>query len=144
MLCVPGTVINSRESEVTKVDNVLVVVKIIFTGETENKKTSWYGVSSSHIRVWELDHREGWVLKNWCFWIVALEKTLESPLDCKETKLVLKEINHEYSLEGLMLKLKLQYFGCLMWRGNSLEKTLMLGKTESKKEKGATEEEMGK
>ena len=144
MPCVPGTVINSRESEVTKVDNVLVVVKITFTGETENKKTSWYGFSSSHIWVWELEHREGWVLKNWCFWIVALEKTLESPLDCKETKLILKEINHEYSLEGLMLRLKLQYFGCLMWRGNSFGKDPDAGKDWRQKEKGATEEEMGK
>ena len=59
-----------------------------------------------------------------------LEKTLESPLDSKEIKPILKEINPEYSLEGLMLKLKLQYFGHLMQRPNSLEKTLMLGKTE--------------
>ena len=54
-------------------------------------------------------------------------------MDCKEIKLVnLKEINREYSLEGLMLKLKLQYFGHLMWRADSLEKTLMLRKTEAK------------
>jgi len=60
---------------------------------------------------------------------VVLEKTLESPLDCKEIKPVnLKEISHEYSLEGLMLKLKLQCFGHLMQRTDSLEKTLMLGK----------------
>ena len=67
---------------------------------------------------------------NWCFWTVLLEKTLESPLDCKE---ILKEINPEYSLAGLMLKLKLQYFGHLMGRTNSLEKTLMLGKTEGRR-----------
>ena len=61
----------------------------------------------------------------------VLEKTLESPLDCKEIKLVNpKEINHGYSLEGLMLKLNLQHFGYLMQRANSLEKILMLGKTE--------------
>ena len=60
---------------------------------------------------------------------MVLEKTVESPLDCKESKLVnLNEISPEYSLEGLMLKLKLQYFGYLMQRANSLEKTLMLGK----------------
>ena len=59
--------------------------------------------------MWVLDHKECWVLKNWCFWTVELEKTLESPLDCKEIKpVILKEINPEYSLEGLMLKLKLQ------------------------------------
>ena len=62
-----------------------------------------------------------------------LEKTLESPLDCKESKPVNpKEINLEYSLEGLMLKLELQYFGHLMQRADSLEKTLMLGKTEDR------------
>ena len=43
-----------------------------------------YGFSSSHVQTWELDHKEGWVLKNWCFWNMVLEKTLESPLDCKE------------------------------------------------------------
>ena len=65
---------------------------------------------------------------------VVLEKTLESPLDYKETKPVNpKEISSEYSLEGLMLKLKLQYFGHLMQRTDSLEKTLMLGKIEGRK-----------
>ena len=63
-----------------------------------------------------------------------LEKTLESPLDYKKIKPVNpKEINPEYLLEGLMLKLKLQYFGHLMRRANSLEKTLMLGKIEDMK-----------
>ena len=81
--------------------------------------------------MWELDCEEGWAPKNWCFWAVVLEKTFESPLDCKEIKPVNpKGISPEYSLEGLMLKLKLQYFGYLMWRTNSLEKTLMLGKIE--------------
>ena len=60
---------------------------------------------------------------------MVLEKTVESPLDCKESKQsILKEINHEYSLEGLILMLKLQYLGHLMQRADSLEKTLMLGK----------------
>ena len=77
------------------------------------------------------DYKESWVLKNWCFWTVVLEKTLESHLDSKEiNQSVLKEISPEYSLEGLMLKLKLQYFGHLMWRTDSLGKTLMLGKIE--------------
>ena len=77
----------------------------------------------------ELDCEEGWAPKNWYFWTVVLEKTLESPLDCKEIQPVdPKEISPEYSLEGLMLKLKLQYFGHLMWRVDSSEKTLMLGK----------------
>ena len=74
-----------------------------------------YGLSSSHVWMWELDYKESWVLKNWCFWTVVLEKTLESPLDSKEIQPIHpKEISPEYSLEGLMLKLKLQYFGHLM------------------------------
>ena len=89
-----------------------------------------YGFSSSHVWMWELDYKESWAPKNWCFLTVVLEKTLESPLDCKEIQSILKEISAEYSLEGLMLKLKLQYFGHLMQRANSFEKTLMLGKTE--------------
>ena len=80
-----------------------------------------YGFSRSHGWMWEVDHKESWVLKNWCSRIVVLEKTLESPLDSKEVSL-------EYSLEGLMLKLKLQYFGHLMQRAGSLEKTPILGK----------------
>ena len=73
--------------------------------------------------MWDLDCEENWVLKNWCFWTLALEKTLKSPLDCKEIQpSILKEISSWCSLEGLMLKLKLQFFGHLMWRVNSLEK----------------------
>ena len=68
---------------------------------------------------------------------MVLEKTLESPLDCKEIQPVHpKEINPEYSLEGLMLKLNLQYFGHLMRRADSFEKTLMMGKTEGKRRRG--------
>ena len=96
-----------------------------------------YGFSSSHIWMWELDHKESRVLKNWCFWTVVLEKSLESPLGCKEIKPVNpKEVSPEYSLEGLMLKLKLQYFGHLIWRADSLEKTLMLGKFEGRRRRG--------
>ena len=50
-----------------------------------------YGFSSSHVWKWELDHKEGWALKNWCFWVVVLEKTLESPLDCKK----IQPVNHK-------------------------------------------------
>ena len=85
------------------------------------------GLSIGHVWMWELDCEESWAPKNWCFCTVVLEKTLESPLDCKEIQSILKEISPEYSLKWLMLKLKLQYFGYLMWRVNSLEKTLMLG-----------------
>ena len=77
--------------------------------------------------MWELGCEESWVMKNWCLGTVVLEKTLESPLDCKEIQSILKEISPGISLEGMMLKLKLQYFGHLVWRVDSLEKTLMLG-----------------
>ena len=88
--------------------------------------------------MWKLNYKESWALKNWCFWTVVLEKTFESSLDCKEIQLVnyLKEISPEYSLEGLMLKLKLQYFGHPMQRADSLEKTLMLGKIKGRRRRG--------
>ena len=92
-----------------------------------------HGFSSSHI--WMLDYKESWVLKNWRFWTVVLEKTLESPLKRRRSnQSILKEISPEYSLEGLMLKF--QYFGHLMWRTDSLEKTLMLGKIEGERRRG--------
>ena len=87
--------------------------------------------------MWELDCEEGWEPKNWCFWIVVLEKTLESPLDCKEIQPVYsEEISPGISLEGMMLKLKLQYFGHLMQRVDSLEKSLMLGGIEGRRRRG--------
>ena len=93
--------------------------------------------------MWELDCEEGWAPKNWCFWTVVLEKTLETPLDCKETQPVHSKGDQPgCSLEGLMLKLKLQYFGHLTWRVDSSEKTLMLGGIGGQEEKGMTEDEM--
>ena len=85
--------------------------------------------------MWEVNHIEGWAPKNWCFWTVVPEKTLESPLDCKEIKPV-NEINPEYSLEGLILKPKLQSFGHLLQRADSLEKTLMLGTAKGRRRRG--------
>ena len=70
------------------------------------------------------------MLKKWCLQIMVLEKTPESTLDSKEIIPILREINPEYLLEGLMLKLQLQYFGHLMWTANSLEKSLTLGQIE--------------
>ena len=88
-----------------------------------------YGFSSSHVWMWDLNHKEGWALKNWCFWTVVLKRTLESPLDCKKIKPLNPKGNQPWiSLEGLMLKLRLQYFSHLVQRANSLEKTLMLGR----------------
>ena len=116
----------------TNLDSVLKSQRCDFTDKSPYSQS--YGFSNSHVRMWEVDHKEGWVPKNWCFQIVVLEKTLEGPLDNKEIKPINpKEINSEYSLEGLVLKLKLQYFGHLMWRADSLEKTLVLGKMEGKR-----------
>ena len=96
-----------------------------------------YGFSSGHVWMWELDYKESWALKNWWFWTVVLEKTLESPLDCKEIQTVHPKGDQSWcSLEGLMLKLKLQYFGRLMGRADSFEKTLMLGKIEGRRRRG--------
>ena len=90
-----------------------------------------------HVWMWELDYKESWVPKNWCFWTVVLEKTLRVPWTARRSnQYILKEISPGCSLEWLMLKLKLQYFGHLMWRADSFEKTLILGKTEGKRRRG--------
>ena len=82
--------------------------------------------------MWELDYKESWAPKNWCIWTVVVEKTLESPLDCKEIQPVNPKGNQSWIfIEGLMLKL--QYFGHLMRRTDWLEKTLMLGKVEDRR-----------
>ena len=103
-----------------------------------------YSCSSGHVWMWELDYEESSAPKNLCFWTVVLEKTLESPLDCKEIQPVHPKGNQsEYSLEGLMLKLKLQYFDHLMWITDSLEKkwdsqhlSMMLGEMEGGRRRG--------
>ena len=78
-----------------------------------------YGFFSSHVWMWELDCKESWALQNWRFWTVVLEKTLESPWTARRSnQSILKEISRGYSLVGLMLKLKLQYFGHLMQRAD--------------------------
>ena len=87
--------------------------------------------------IWEFDYKESWAMKNWCFWTVLLEKTLESPLDYRRSnQSILKEISPEYSLERLMLKLNLPYFGHLRGRSDPLENTLMLGKIEGRRRRG--------
>ena len=88
--------------------------------------------------MWELDRKKGRVPKDWCFWTVMLEKTLGSPLDCKEIKLVNPKRNQPWIFIGrrMLLKPQLQCFGNLMWRQDSSEKTLMLGKTEGRRGRG--------
>ena len=82
-----------------------------------------YGFSSGHVWMWELDYKESWALKNWCFWTMVLEKTLESPWTSRRSnQSILNDISPEYSLERLMSKLKLQYFDHLMRRTDSLQR----------------------
>ena len=96
-----------------------------------------YGFSSSQVQMWELDYKETWALKNWCFWAVAWRRLLRVPWTARRSnQSILKEISPECSLEGMMLKLNLQYFGHLMWRVNSLERTLMLGRIGDRKRMG--------
>ena len=96
-----------------------------------------YDFSGSHVWMWELDHEEGWALKKWCSWTVDLEKLLRVSWTArKSNQSILKEINPDYTLERLILKLKLQYFGHLIQRTDSLETTLMLGKIEGRRIRG--------
>ena len=85
------------------------------------------GFSSGHVWMWELDCEESWALKNWCFWTVVLQKTWVPWTARRSNQSILEEISPGCSLEGLMLKVKPQSFGHLIWRVDSLEKTLMLG-----------------
>ena len=90
--------------------------------------------------MWELDHKESWVLKDWCFWTRVQKcwrRLLRVPWTARRSnQSILKEISPGCSLEGLMLKLKLRYFGHLMQRIDSFEKTLMLGKNEGRRRRG--------
>ena len=96
-----------------------------------------YGFSSSHVWMWELDYTESWELKIDAFELWCWRRLLRVPWRVRRfNQSILWKISLEYSLEGLMLKLKLQYFGHLMGRTDSLEKTLMLGKIEGRKRRG--------
>ena len=96
-----------------------------------------YGFSSSHVWMWELDYKDSWVPKNWCFRTVVLEKTLESPLDCKGIQPVHPKGNQSWMFIGRTdVGVKLQHFGHLMQRADSFEKTLMLEKIEGRRRRG--------
>ena len=91
--------------------------------------------------MWELDHKENWALKNWCFWTVVLEKTLESPLDSKEIKPVHPKGKQSWIFIGRTdVEAELQNFGHLMWRADSFDPDA--GKDWRQEEKGMTEDEM--
>ena len=88
-----------------------------------------YGFACGHVWMWELDYKENWAQKNWSFELWCWRRLLRVPWTArKSNQSILKEISPGCSLEGLMLKLKLQYFGHLMQRADSFEKTLMLGR----------------
>ena len=118
----------------TNLDNVL---KSRYYSADKGPYSQGYGLPSGHTWLWELDWKEGRVPKNWYLWTVVLEKLLRAPWTARRSnQSILKEVNPDYSLEGLMLKLKFQYFGHLMRWTDSMEKTLMLGKTESGRRRG--------
>ena len=96
-----------------------------------------YGFSSGHVWMWELDCEESWAPKTWCFWMWCWRRLVRVPWTARRSnQSILKEISPGISLEGMMLKLKLQYFGHLMWRVDSLEKTLMLGGIGGRRKRG--------
>ena len=118
-------------------DNLDSILKSSHYFTKKDLSSQSHGFSSSHIWMWELDCKESWVPKNLCFWTVVLERLLSVPWTArKSNQSILKEISPEYSLEGLMLEMKLQYFGHLIQRTYSLEKTLMLGKIEGRRRRG--------
>ena len=104
----------------TKLDSILKSRENYFANK--GPFSQGYGFPSSHEWMWELDYKESWVPNNWCFWTVVLEKTLESPLDCKEIQSVHPKDWSWVFIGRLMLKLKLQYFGHLMQRADSFER----------------------
>ena len=102
-----------------------------------------YGFTSGHVWMWELDHKEGWVPKNWCFWIAVLEKTLESPLDCKEIKPVNPKGNQSWIFTG---KTDAEAEALILWPPDAkswlIGKDPDAGKDWRQEEKGTTEDEM--
>ena len=115
----------------TNLGSILKKERHYFTDKDPSSQS--YGFSNSHVWMWELDYKESWALKN-AFELCCWRRLLRVPWTSRRSnQSILKEISPEYSLEGLMLKLKLQYFGLLMRRTDSLEKTLMFGKIESRR-----------
>ena len=96
-----------------------------------------YGFSNGHVWMWQFDYKQSWVKKNWCFWTVVLEKTLESPLDCKEIQPVHPKGDQSWVFIGRTdVEAETPMFGHLIRRADSLEKTLMLGKIEGRRRRG--------
>ena len=102
-----------------------------------------YGFSSSHVWMWEVDYKESWALKNWCFWTVVLEKTLENPLDCKEIKLIVPKGNQSWIFIG---RTDAEAETPILWppdvKNWLYRKDPDAGKDWRREEKGTTEDEM--
>ena len=110
------------------------------TLSTKGPSSQSYGFSSGHVWMWELDHKESWALKNWCFWNVMLEKTLESPLDCKEIKPINSKGNQSWICSG---RTDAEAEAPILWPPDGKnwligkkKKTLMLGKIEGRRRRG--------
>ena len=113
----------------------LLLLPSIFANKGPSSQS--YGFSSGYVWMWELHCKERWAPENWCFWTVCWRRLLRVPWTARRSnQSILKEISPEYSSEGLMLKLKLQYFGHMKQRTDSLKKTLILGKTEGGRRRG--------
>ena len=116
----------------TKIDSILQSRDIILSNKSPSSQS--YGFSSRNIWMWEWDYKECWALKNWCFWTVVLEKTLESPLDCKEIQPVNPKGNESWIFTRRAdAEFEVPILGHMMRRTDSLEKTLMLGKIECRR-----------
>ena len=126
----------SGRKPMTNLDNILKSRDINLPTKVQRVKAIIF--FSSPVWMWELNHKESWVLKNWCFLNYgAIEGSWQSlGQQADQMSSIPKQINPKYFLEALMLKLKLQYFGHLMRRTDSLEKTLILGKIQGKRWRG--------
>ena len=121
----------------TNLDSMLKSRDISLLTKVDLVKTMDYDFSSSHVWMWQLDHKESWVPKSWCFWTVVLEKTLDSPLNCKEIKPVNPRGDEPWIFIGRTdAEAETPILWLSMWRTGSLEKTLMLGKTEGRRRRG--------
>ena len=123
----------------TNLDSILKSRDIINKGPSSQS----YGFSSHHVWMWELDHKQGWALENWCFWSVVLEKTLESPLDCKKIKPVNPKGNQLWILIG---RTDAETEAPILWSPDAKNrltgKDPDAGKDWGQEEKGVTEDKM--
>ena len=144
-LCFPGLKITADDcsheiqrhlllgrKNVTNLERILKAQTLLYLQRSYSQS---YVFSSSHVWLWELDIKESWVLKNWYFWTVVLEKTLERPLDCKDIQLVHPKGNQSWIFTGRTVA-DTPIFFHLMWTTDSLEKTLILEKIEGRRRGG--------